>query len=117
MKNLISTFIFSLLVLSSVLATSTPTMNIINNDEITVTELAIFNSASFDAETEHLLFNTADDISVIQIFDTEGNLEFQLPVMSNQVKINKNLFGEGTFNLGFLIKGDSQVHFSTVTVK
>lgn len=80
-------------------------------------ELGIFESASFDAESEHLTFTTNDDISVIQIFDEAGNLEFQLPVMSNQVKINKNLFGQGTFELGFLIQGDSQVHFSKVTVK
>ena len=60
---------------------------------------------------------TKDEISVIQIFDANGNLEFQLPVMSNQVKINKNLFGEGRFKLGFLVEGDSQIHLSDVIIK
>jgi len=58
-----------------------------------------------------------NDISVIQIYDGQGNLEFQLPVMSNMVQINKNLLADGQQKLGFVMDGVNEVHFTQVTVK
>lgn len=116
MKALTTTLILATMTFTMAFATSAPE-NMISTDEITVTELAVVESASFDNSTENLVFTTTEQISVIQIFDAEGTLKFQLPVMSNQVAINKNLFGEGNYKLGFLLKGDNQVHFSNVEIK
>ena len=44
-------------------------------------------------------------------------MEFQLPVMSNNVQINKNLFGQGQYKLGFILEGQSEIHFTDVTIK
>ena len=115
MKNLISTLIISIISLTTVLASNNP-MTVLSN-EIEVETINILNSSTYDAEQENLVFTTEANISVIQIYNEEGALEFQLPVMSNQVKINKNLFGEGTYKLGFLIEGDSQIHLSKVNIK
>ncbi len=115
MKNLISTLIISIISLTTIFATSNPTT--VFNNEVEVETINILSSSSYDAEEQNLVFTTETNISVIQIYNEEGVLEFQLPVMSNQVKINKNLFGEGTFKLGFLIEGDSQVHLSKVNIK
>lgn len=99
---------------------STTPKTLISNDVvevIAVDHLEIFTSAEFDAETENLTFSTKDDITVIQIFDESGELQFQLPVMSDRVKINKNLFDEGTYKMGFILRGQSQLHTTQVTVK
>lgn len=102
---------------SASFAAETPLDNIVNEGHVSVSALDILEEASYDASSDNLVFVTKDEISVIQIFDANGNLEFQLPVMSNQVKINKNLFGEGRFKLGFLVEGDSQIHLSDVIIK
>lgn len=119
MKNLAAIITILTLTISSVFATTTPE-KLISTNEVEVVSIEsseIFTSAAFDAETENLAFSTNDNISVIQIFNTEGQLEFQLPVMSNDVKINKNLFGEGTYKLGFILNGSSQLHTTQVTLK
>ncbi len=115
MKNLISTLIITTISLTAIFATSTP-MTVLSND-VEVESINILESSSYDADQENLVFTTLENISTIQIYDEDGTLEFQLPVMSNQVKINKNLFGEGSYQLGFLIEGDSQVHLSKVNIK
>ncbi len=119
MKNLITTLIIAAITVTSSFASTKPEVELISNDEVSVTtetkeffKLAIFNQ---DAET--LEFVTVGEISVIQIFDNDGNLEFQLPVMSDMVKINKNLLADGEQKLGFVMNGVNQVHFTAVTVK
>lgn len=72
---------------------------------------------SYDAVEQSLEFVTAEDIDNIQIFDKEGKLQFQLPVGSNKVRINKNLLGQGVSKLGFNIKGKSETHYTTVRIK
>ncbi len=85
--------------------------------EVSVEELAIFTHADYNAETEVLSFVTKENISIIQIFNSDGELEFSLPVMSNNVKINRNLFEEGLSTLGFILEGQSQLHSTQVTVR
>jgi hypothetical protein len=119
MKNLLTIFAALTITFTSAFATSTP-VTLINTDAVVVVSiesLDIFNSAQFNAETENLSFTTTDEISMIQIFNADGQLEFQLPVMSNDVKINKNLFGEGSYQLGFILEGESQLHVTQVTIK
>ena len=64
-----------------------------------------------------MFFNTNDDISVVQIFDGEGELIFQLPVMSDNVQIKKNLFDSGEYKLGFVLEGETEVHLTDVTIR
>ena len=119
MKNLITIITVLTITFTSAFATTTPETLISSADVevVSVGNLDIFTSADFDAASDNLSFTTNDDISVIQIFDADGNMEFQLPVMSNNVKINKNLFNDGISKVGFILEGQSQVHFTTVTVK
>ncbi len=119
MKNIITTLTIITLTLTSVFANTTPEVLISTSDieVVTVTDLDIFSSSMFDAETKSLVFNTNDDISVVQIFDAEGEMIFQLPVMSDNVQIKKNLFGSGEYKLGFVLEGETEVHLTDVTVK
>lgn len=119
MKNLIITIAALTISLTSALATTTPETLISNESTVVVSldNADFITSTHFDAETENLSFTTAEEISVIQIFNAEGELEFQLPVMSDNVKINKNLFGSGAYKLGFILKGENHLHTTQVTIK
>ena len=119
MNNLIIITAFLTFTFSASFATTTPETLISTEDVevVTIGNLEIFTSADYDEDSENLSFTTNEDISVIQIFDADGIMEFQLPVMSNVVEINKNVFGEGVFKLGFMLKGQSHLHFTSVTIK
>ena len=75
-----------------------------------------FTSAVYNAESEVIAFTTTEDISLIQIFDDEGNMTFQLPIMSDVVMLNKNLFKKGNYKLGFIIEGKNDVYFSSINI-
>lgn len=118
MKNLLTILTVLTLTVSTAFATATPKV-LISNDNfevVTFEKLDIFTATVFDKETENLVFDTKANISLVQIFNTNGEIEFQLPVMSNNVQINKNLFDAGTFKLGFVLEGQSEVHFTKVTM-
>ena len=119
MKNLITLIAALTITVSSVFATTTPEVLISSPtvEVVTVADLDIFSGSSFDAESENLIFDTHNEISVVQIFNSNGDMEFQLPVMSNNVQINKNLFDTGVYKLGFVIQGQTEVQFTDVTIK
>jgi len=122
MKNLlllllVSTASHSLSALAST-EPSTKDVSLLNTASISVTvsenAADMFKKATFNGEA--LVFETMDDINFIQIFNSEGQMEFQLPVMSNKVTIGKSLIANGSYKLGFMIKGQAQIQFTDVTV-
>ncbi len=119
MKNLITILTVLTITFSTAFASTTPEV-LINSavvEVVTVESLDFFSNAAFDAGSDNLVFDTTKDISVVQIYNGAGELEFQLPVMSNNVQINKNLFDQGNYKLGFILEGQSQVHFTDVTIR
>lgn len=93
---------------------------LISNEDVEVIAIAgldFFQSSTYNTESENLTFSTTTSISVVKIYNLDGDLEFQLPVMSNHVQINKNLFGAGRYKLGFLLEGQNKIHFAHVTVR
>jgi len=112
MKNLIT--LLTILSFSSTIAfaSNTPATK-----SVTVDQLEIFTTTNFETASETLDFTTNTDIAVIQIYNAEGTMEFQLPVMTNNVQLNKNLFETGEYKLGFVLEGDSNVHLTRITVK
>lgn len=118
MKNLITTILLSTM-MTAAFAGIIPGAKIINTDDVIVTSQidGLFETASFNSVNETMQFTTVADISVIQIVNADGELEFQLPVMSNNVQINKNLFGQGDFKLGFIMEGQDKIHFTKVEIK
>ena len=121
MKNLFLTFAVVLLSITMSFAESLPTeVKLIENKVVSVTieeyQTDFFKMAEYDNQKELLEFVTKSDIAYIQIFDSEGNLEFQLPVMSNKVFLSKNLFDSGAYKLGFMIEGKSTIEFTDVMI-
>ena len=105
--------------MTAAFASSVPEAKIIDTDAVVVISNidGLFETATFNSESETMQFTTIADISTIQIMNAEGELEFQLPVMTNNVQINKNLFGQGDFRLGFVMKGQNKVHYTKVNIK
>lgn len=119
MKNLITIFAALTVTLSSAFASSTPVVVFSSTvvEVVSIEALDFLTKADFNSETQNLSFTTTTNISVVQIFNSNGDLEFQLPVMTNDVQINKNLFDKGEYKLGFILEGQTEVHLAKVTIK
>lgn len=110
MKNLITLFAITLLTATAAFAHNTPEAK-----TMTVESIEIFESVAFDNASEVIEFSTLQTMSTVQIYNAEGEMTFVLPVGSDNVQINKNLFEKGDYKLGFILAGQSEVHFSTVS--
>ncbi len=119
MKTILFTLFMTILTVSTLYSSSRPEVLLSSPDieVITVESLAIFKSTNFDYQTENLIFETNENISFIQIFNKDNELQFQLPIKSTNVQINKNLFEVGDYKIGFMLNGDSKVHFTKVIIK
>jgi hypothetical protein len=124
MRNYIATFVLAFTAITLSAATINPIDNttLISNAtvEVTIDDALsdLFNIAEYNTIQNCLEFSVNTNISFIQIFNAEGALEFQLPVLSNKVKISKNIFPtSGEYKLGFMIDGQENVQFSEVTIK
>lgn len=118
MKNLIITLTITLLTATMSFASVDP-VAVISTETVEVVNMessSIFSDAEFNTVSENLEFETKNSIDMIQIYDVDGNMTFQLPVQSNNVKINKNLFDKGVSKLGFLIKGSDKAHYTSVKI-
>lgn len=120
MKNLTITLAITILTICAAYANNTP-VTIISNSEVKVVSpegADYILTADYNLNNEVFSFNTTDDITLLQIYSKDGSLQYQLPVMANRVKINKNLFGpKGQYKLGFILEGQKKLHFTQVTIK
>ena len=87
--------------------------------ELSVThasQKAFFKVSNYNEVNNALEFVTADVMNYIQIFDEEGKLKYQLPVMSNKLKISTKLFKTGAYKIGFITKENTTIQFTNLTV-
>jgi len=126
MKNIILTILISITTLQLATANNNPNpvagVKVVESSHVDVyvgNDLAnLFSVASYNVTDDALEFEVGNNISYIQIFDADGQLEFQLPVLSKKVKIGKSLFsGSGDYKLGFMIDGEKDVKFSDVQIR
>ena len=123
MKTLIVTIIFAVTMISSSFASVTPEseLSIIASPtvELSVVNVAqkdFFQVAKYNSEMDALEFVTADYVDFLQIFDESGKLVYQLPVMSNKLKISKKMFETGAYKIGFITKNKTTIQFTNLTV-
>ncbi len=76
-----------------------------------------FQKMSFDINGNSLKIQTAEVISIVQIFDNNGKMQYQLPVTSNKLQICKTLFDNGDYKIGFILEGQSDIVFSDLKIK
>ena len=122
MKNLILIFVLAAATSFTSFASTTPVkaVKVFENAAATVTideaDAELFEVAEYNANG-NFVFETTSDIDFIQIFNAEGTLEFQLPVMSDKVTIGNGLIEKGDYKLGFMVQGSTTIHFTDVSVK
>jgi len=75
-----------------------------------------FSPAYFNEETNSLHFEANQNISFISIYNAENTLQYKLPVMSNKVRINKNMFDKGEYKVEFSINDKSDALLTYVTI-
>jgi len=71
---------------------------------------------SFKLEEDHLCFSTEEVIDILQIYNSDDKLVFQLPVSSATFKIGKSLFEKGDYTLGFLLSNQNSLKFTKIKV-
>ena len=123
MKNLLLLFVL-LFGLNAASLASDPIIEsrkLISTDFVELTledanQFQYFSTVGFNDQTNTIDINTMDDISFIQVFDNDGELQYQLPIMSNKVKLSKKMFDSGKYKLGFMMDGSKEIQFTSLTV-
>jgi len=75
-----------------------------------------FSPAYFNNETNALHFESFSKINAIEIFDENGKLQFKLPVLSNKVRISRNMFAKGDYSVSFDLEGQNDKLVAYVTI-
>jgi len=123
MKNLILIPILFLTISSMAFANNNPVVptKIIHAEDVTVTVnnnyKNLFKVAALTKDLNSLEFVTNENVQFVQIFNESGVVEFQLPVDSKNVRINKSFFESGKYKLGFKIDNDKDLYFAEVKLK
>lgn len=124
MKNLFLLFIAIISTASVSFATGDPVEKITILESKTVTvissnesDASLFVETNYNESDETIEFNTEVEISFVQIFNPDGELEFQLPAMSKNVKIGMSFFEKGDYKLGFVIDGKENIQFTDVNIR
>lgn len=73
-----------------------------------------FTYAGFNDVTDNVEFVTKHEIKYLQIYTQAGKLQYQLPVMSNKLKISRKMFDTGVYKIGFIVKGGKNIEFSNL---
>ena len=95
----------------SIITTASVELSVVN-----VQQKDFFQVAQYNMEMDVLEFVTAESINYLQIFDESGKLKYQLPVMSNKLKISKKMFKQGTYKIGFITKENTTIQFTNLKV-
>jgi len=95
----------------SIITTASVELSVVNAQQ-----KDFFQVAQYNMEMDALEFVTAESINYLQIFDESGKLKYQLPVMSNKLKISKKMFKQGTYKIGFITKENTTIQFTNLKV-
>ena len=74
-------------------------------------------SSVFEAENDNIAMVFESDVTMIQVYNNEGDLEMMFPVGSTEVNLGMSLFSEGSYKMGFQVDGISEVQFTNLQVK
>ncbi len=74
-------------------------------------------SSSFNVEDENVAMNFVSEVSMVQIYNKEGELEMMFPIGSTKVNLGMSLFEDGEYRMGFMVEGMDDIQFTNLTVK
>jgi len=123
MKNLILLPIFLLTISTLSFGNTTPeeSIKLLDVEEVSITVEKsfedLFQVAELTKDLSSLKFITNENVQFVQIYNQDGIVEFQLPVDSQNVRINKSFFESGKYKLGFKIDNINDLYFAEVKMK
>ena len=74
-------------------------------------------SSSFNVEDENVSMTFTAEVSMVQIYNTDGDLEMMFPIGSTKVNLGMSLFEDGQYRMGFLVDGMEDVQFTNLSIK
>lgn len=74
-------------------------------------------STTFEEERNQIAMVFETTVSMIQIFDANGEIEMILPVGSQNINLGMSLFEGGLHQVGFMVDGIDEIQFTTITIK
>ncbi len=95
----------------AIISTAKVEMSVVN-----VAQKDFFQVAKYNSTMDALDFVTKDYINYIQIFNNKGELQYQLPVMSNKLKISRKMFKNGAYKIGFITNNNKTIQFTNLQV-
>lgn len=123
MKNFIITFA-TILCFSAVSFASNigdGTLSIIKNESVTFTlteqnqkELII--SSIYNDENNQLSFEFESEVQMISIINANEEIEMMVPVSSKKINLGLSLFDQGSYKMGFLIEGENEVQYTSISI-
>ena len=118
MKEFTTILLFCLFSVITLKAAVEPTMDYVEKTSYVVTmDNDVTEVTTMYTEKEnHLEFKMDQVVMMIQIFNADGKMEFQLPVQSDQIKLGKSLFDKGEYTLGFILSNQNSLKFTTIKV-
>jgi len=123
MRTSILIFFFAVSTFATSFASNTPAseLSIISSTKVELSVVNVlqkdfFKVADYNTEMDALEFVTKDYVNYIQIYNAEGKLAYQLPVMSNKLKISRKMFKSGAYKIAFLTKNNKSIQFTNLTV-
>ena len=124
MKNLILTIATVLSFSAASIASNIGdgTLAIVKSDKVEMTlenesQKNFIVSSVFEAENDNIAIVFESNVSMIQLFNNEGELEMMFPVESTDVNLGMSLFEEGSYRMGFVVEGISEVQYTNLQVK
>ena len=74
-------------------------------------------ASAYNVEDENVAMTFTAEVSMVQIYNTDGELEMMFPIGSTKVNLGMSLFEDGQYRMGFMVDGMEEVQFTNLTVK
>ncbi len=74
-------------------------------------------STSFEEDRNQIAMVFETNVSIIQVFDENGEIEMILPIGSESVNLGMSLFEEGQYQVGFMVDGYDEIQLTNLVIK
>jgi len=74
-------------------------------------------SSVFEADKDNIAMVFESNVSTIQVFNADGELELMFPVGSEKVNLGMSLFEEGSYKMGFVVDGINGIQYTNLLIK
>ncbi len=95
---------------------------LIDNESVTFTLLheaqrEFILTSDYNKKNNHIQFEFESDVLLIQIINADEEVEMVFPVSAKKVNLGLSLFDPGSYKMGFLIEGEQEIQFTSISLK